>query len=166
MKEYCNTDTKYKTITVDNGVISIDGKTVSLLSLCGNVGTNTYREIYAEVKAAEKNNPETAIEGYAELKKAYMEFDRYHREFSEMTESGKNYKIEPLTVNPEDVEKKYPKAAAYVEAERYSNAANYDKANAGEKAMKRIIAGENFETVIAEMKAEWLAIAEKAVFNN
>jgi len=114
-------------------------------------------------------DPRNVIEGYAEIKAAYADVVRYHQEFNDMMDDEYNDGVnppKPIAVKPEEIEAKYPRAAAYVEAENYGKASNYDKANSGEKAMKRIIAGENHETVIAEMKTEWLAAAEKAVINN
>jgi hypothetical protein len=45
-------------------------------------------------------------------------------------------------------------------------AENSDKAAAGDRAMAKIIAGEDYTTVIAEMEAKWINAAEEAVFNN
>ena len=141
------------------GKVYVDCKTG--LTINREIAEEAARQTEENRKATDPNN---VIEGYTEIKAAYADVARYFRDLEKSYETsiGPN----PIAVQPEDVEKKYPKAAAYVEAEKYSKADNYDKANAGKKAMERIVAGENYETVIAEMKAEWLADAEKAVLNN
>jgi len=150
-----------------SGNVIVDGQNVGMfanLIIKKIVSQKTYNFIVADVKSMDNTIPDNVIEGYTQLKAAYADVSRYARELEESYESciGPN----PVVVTPETVAVKYPKAAAYVEAENYSRACNYDKANAGEKAMKRIIFGEDYQLVIAEMKAEWHKTAEQAVLNN
>jgi len=155
--------------------------TKSNLDMTGRVyvkGANSWLVVMREIaeEAAKQTeeikrqtDPRYVIEGYSELQAAYADFERYHSDLTSMMDDEANdgsVPPEPIKVRPEEVEKQYPRAAAYAEADRYSCSDNYDKANAGEKAKKRIISGENYETVIAEMKAEWIKAAEKAVLNN
>ena len=58
-----------------------------------------------------------------------------------------------------------PRDAALEIAEGYARAANSAKANAGSKALDRIKAGADAEAVLAEMRAEWTAAANRAVDN-
>ena len=147
--------------------LSPDGR----VYISGKIGLFIMQEIAEEAarQTDELNSakdPKNTIEGYAELVAAYNDRNRYHREHSKMIDAGKSYNIKPVKVNPEDLEKQYPKALAFIKAETYNNSDNYDKSNAGKKAMERIIAGENHETVIEKMESEWMKAAEQAVFNN
>lgn len=60
----------------------------------------------------------------------------------------------------------YPVAAAWGQANSWTYASNYRKVGAGKRAMERIEAGENHETVLTEMAAEWTAAAHEAVMNS
>jgi len=120
-----------------------------------------------EIRAA--TDPLNVIEGYKELKAAYADVGRYHMEFDRMMEDEGNDGARlpnPVKIDPKELAKKYPRAEAYIEAERYSNAGHYAKTAAGEKAKKRIIAGEDYTAVLADMEAEWHKAAEEAVWNS
>lgn len=108
-------------------------------------------------------NEIAAIEGLDEILKARAEWDEYYykREKAFESECG-IFPAEPK-VKINDLKAKYPRAAAYLKAEAYSNASNYRKAAAGQKALERIINGEDHEVVIAEMEAEWSNAAHEAV---
>jgi len=116
----------------------------------------------AEIDAAK--DPRNVIEGYTELEAAYEDIRRYHRELEESYETSIG--PEPIRGNVDELSAKHPKAAAYIAAENYSNAHNYAKSSAGDKAKKRLIAGEDYELVLAEMKAEWSKAAGIAVQNS
>ena len=60
---------------------------------------------------------------------------------------------------------KYPKAAAMLQAEAYSRASNVAKSAAGRKARERIIDGEDYKTVIAEMEEEWTKYCDEHVWD-
>jgi len=197
MKEY---QVNGRKITVENGIITVDGKKITdhvyphqvreikdapkmirdhlaknSINTDGKVyvdcssGLTIDREIAEEaVRQTEEfeaaRDPRNIIEGYTELKAAYADAARYARELEKSYETsiGPN----PVTVKQETVVAKYPRAAAYVEAENYSNASNYAKSAAGTKATGRIIAGEDYQVVIAEMKESWMIAAQKAVDNS
>lgn len=127
------------------------------------------REIAEEaVKQTEEKealtDPNKVIDGYAELVAAYNDRARYQAELERSYDTSIGPK--PIAVKPEEIEAKYPRAAAYAKARAYSSARNYAKSAAGEKAMEKIIAGEDYAVVIAEMDAEWHAAAQQAVLNN
>ena len=63
-----------------------------------------------------------------------------------------------------EVAKKYPAAAAYLRAEAFCGAAHDQKVSAGQRAVARLEAGEDYIIVMREMDAEWLAAAEKSVW--
>lgn len=60
---------------------------------------------------------------------------------------------------------KYPRAAAYLKANEYAKAANDAKAIAGKKARERIINGENYDNVIADMEDEWKSYCNKNIWD-
>lgn len=60
---------------------------------------------------------------------------------------------------------KYPKAAAMLQAEAYSSASNVAKSSAGRKARERIIDGEDYTQVIADMEKEWTDYCDEHVWD-
>lgn len=113
----------------------------------------------AKVAAADAKRAKIdAIEGLNELRKAINDIDRYHRAFDRMMEDENNDGVRPPkrpTMNVEELKAKYPRAAAYLKAEKFATGAHYVKANAGSKALDKIINGEDYTAAIAEMEAEW-----------
>ena len=72
------------------------------------------------------------------------------------------------TVTPEGIEalrKKYPRAAAYRKAEAGSLAANYVQASAYEKALERIINGDDYEKALVDADAEWKAYLDEHIWD-
>lgn len=124
-------------------------------------------EIIAELKrrkAEEKAKYEArqakiaAIEGIQEIRKAIAAEEAYQEAFNEMMEDEYNDGAFPPKrpeVNSRDLMKQYPRATAYLKAESWSLASNYAKIRAGQKALERIINGEDHNIVIAEMEKEW-----------
>lgn len=60
----------------------------------------------------------------------------------------------------------YPFAAAYALAESYSMACNYQKSNAGKKAMAEIESGDDPLLAVEKMESNWTNAAAKLVENN
>ena len=94
-----------------------------------------------------------AIEGLDEIRaaitnrfayfQAKMRFERGEIEFEDVP-----------VYNPGEVdalEKKYPRAAAYLETERWISSQNIIKVRLGSRAMEKILNGEDPEAVIQEM---------------
>ena len=122
---------------------------------------------FEEIQKA--NDPENLIEGLRELNAAYADVARYYYESDKMMNDEYNDGVhppKPIKIDPEELAEKYPRAAAYVKADGWADADNYAKSGAGEKARKRILAGEDYEKVIEEMEAEWHAAATEAVWNS
>ena len=109
----------------------------------------------AEKAAGERRAKIEAIEGLKELEAAREAVREYHDKFIDAMDSGDGLFPPTPKVNIDDLSAKYPRANAYLTAESWSMSENYIKASAGEKALERIIDGENHETAIAEMKREW-----------
>ena len=94
-----------------------------------------------------------AIEGLAELRAAIKSWVNYHQAKMEFERGEREFEDVPA-YNPGEVEelkKKYPRAAAYLEAERWIYTGNPVKVRLGSRALEKIIDGEDPEAVILEM---------------
>jgi len=108
--------------------------------------------------AAERSSTlRAAVPGLDELRAALNDSERHYQESLSRFDSeyGTCHPVRPVAVDPEKLAEKYPAAAAYIKAENWASASNDVKSTAGTRAMKRIEAGENHETVIAEMETAW-----------
>lgn len=96
------------------------------------------------------------IEGLQEIRNALSDLESWHREFEKSFEDvgGMGVRQKPQ-YDFDALYAKYPRAAAYIRADNYSDASHYVKAAAGSKAKKRILDGDDPTTVIAEMETEW-----------
>ena len=108
-----------------------------------------------------------AIAGLKELEAAINDEANYHGEVNRRFENEMLSSILPTQpkTNMKELKEKYPRAAAYIKAENWKYASNYAKSGAGEKALERIINGENHEQVLADMEAEWDAHREENMWN-
>lgn len=126
------------------------------------------RRIDAErVAAEERDSKIAAIEGLKSIQAAQGEWSAYHCEYERRMESESESSILPArpAVSVSDLTAKYPRAAAYLKAESYTYADNYTKASAGKKALERIIDGEDYNTVLADMDAEWRRHCQKRMWD-
>ena len=90
--------------------------------------------------------------GLDALRAAYNDEERYHREMAQMMEDEDNDGVRPprpVSVASATLAVQYPAAAAYLLAEAYTLAANYAKAGAGDRAIKRLETGEDHKVVLA-----------------
>ncbi len=105
--------------------------------------------------AERRRNFRAAIPGLKELEAAKAEQATYHEAFSRAVDSGDSiYPAKPKS-DPAELSAQYPMAAALLRAESYSRAANYHKASAGQKAVERILDGDDWEKAVSDMEAEW-----------
>ncbi len=103
----------------------------------------------------EARRPENIIAGLSELRSAIDKIAAYDEAYNRAWESGDDrYPIVP-DIDLDSLKAKYPRAAAYLKAEVWSCASHYVKSAAGDKARKRILAGEDYVKVIADMEKEW-----------
>jgi hypothetical protein len=126
---------------------------------------------FAGIKAEKENRERkiAAIEGIKEIENARSEWEEYHYRFNKMMDDEFNDGANPPRKPKSDINElrvKYPKAAAYLKAQGFMQSSNVDKYSAGKKALERIINGENYEIVIAEMESEWSKAATEAAWNN
>lgn len=61
--------------------------------------------------------------------------------------------------------RKYPSAAAYLEAEEYSESENYAQSTIGEKVLNRMRTGEDCLLVQKEMQNEWIDYCHKQILD-
>lgn len=111
----------------------------------------------------ERKAKDPAIEGLAELRAAKKNRSNYFVA-KMMFERGEiDFEAVPVYRSGEvqELEKKYPRAAAYLEAARWISTGNPVKVRLGSRAMEKILGGEDPEAVIQEMSkgldAFWLA---------
>lgn len=140
------------------------GNDIEIIKAAKDDIINYYKEIKQERE--ERVRKIEAIEGLKELEKARSEWRKYHYEFNRIMESGDSIFPARPEIDPDEIAKIYPRAAAYIKAESYASARNVDKYSAGKKALERIINGEDYEVVITEMESEWKAAALNAVMFN
>lgn len=113
----------------------------------------------AEKKAHEEREAKIeAIEGLAEIKNAIYERNNYRIAFEKMMDDEYNDGVFPPKApksNPDELMKKYPRAAAYITAEGWTYSTHFVKSSAGRKALERIINGEDYEAALRDMDKEF-----------
>ena len=107
--------------------------------------------------AAERMAKIEAIEGLKEIENATIIWNNYSRSLENNfdNEYASSILPTPLKVTVDELKKKYPRAAAYILAESWVISNNYKKADAGRKALERIINGDDYKQVIKDMKDEF-----------
>ena len=98
-----------------------------------------------------------AIEGLKEIENATIIWNNYSRSLENNfdNEYASSILPTPPKVTVDELKKKYPRAAAYILAESWVISNNYKKADAGRKALERIINGDDYKQVIKDMKDEF-----------
>lgn len=114
----------------------------------------SYRVEYPKIETAEDK-----IEGVKEIREALRIEVDYRLSCQRAIESGSGTYPAPIKTNLENLKMQYPIAVAYLRAEEYSQASNFEKATAGVKAMRRLLAGEDYKFVNDEMETEWSTAA-------
>lgn len=113
-------------------------------------------------------DPENVIAGLRVLKEAIAKLENYYylREKRFEDERLSSLPIAKPNVDLDALKAKYPRAAAFLKAEAWSYASHYAKAAAGSRACKRILAGEDYEKVIADMDKEWSDYVNEHMWEN
>lgn len=122
-----------------------------------------------EATAEERRRKIAAIAGLEELRRAKFELAEWDRKFKSSFD-GEDA-VGGLGVGPrpkvdiDALEAKYPRAAAYMQAEAWSLADNYVKSGAGRDAMEKIINGDNYPAAIAEMERTWAEYVNENIWD-
>lgn len=111
-------------------------------------------EVYMTKEQIEERRAKiAAIEGLAEIKAAISAWANYHQAKTRFERGEIDFEDVPA-YNPNlrsDLEKKYPRAAAYLEAERWIRTDNPIKVRLGSRAMEKILNDEDPYAVLDEM---------------
>ena len=130
-----------------------------------------YLRAKAAETAAKKEMREAkiaAIDGLDEIKNAIYDMQAYHKAFNRMMDDEYNDGVNPPQKPQADIkflEARYPRAAAYIQAENMSYAANDVKASAGKRAMECIINGGDYTAALADANKEWSDYCDKHLFD-
>ena len=104
------------------------------------------KEVYmTEEQIEERRAKIAAIEGLEEIKAATAAWVNYHQAKTRFENGEIDFEDVPA-YNPNllsDLKKQYPRAAAYLEAERWISTDNPVKVRLGSRAMEKILAGED-----------------------
>ena len=106
-----------------------------------------------EEQIQERKAKIAAIEGLAEIKAAIEGNFKYHQAKARFERGEIDFEDVPKNTAKEEIalRKKYPRAAAYLEAERWIDSGNIVKVRLGSRAMEKILDGEDPEAVLEEM---------------
>ena len=125
--------------------------------------------VIAEIKAMAAEGVEAEVvekvEGLEEINRVSNEWANYRYEYDRRFEAEDYRPLAKPEVTVEELKEKYPRAAAYLKAESWTNSSNLGKYSAGKKALERIIAGEDYEQVLAEMEEEWTAYSTERMWD-
>jgi hypothetical protein len=156
------------TITVQNGEEGLNARFSKKPSQAQIAELKAKKpEVIAELKRRESEKEAAykarqarinSIEGLEAIRKAMNAEENYHMAFNRMMEDADNdgaFAPRRPQASSQELKGQYPKAAAYLKAESYSYSSNYVQAGAGKKALERIINGEDYATVLADMEKEW-----------
>ena len=107
-----------------------------------------------------------AIPGLKEIRAAIADLKAWQKEFNDSFRDcgGLGVRAKPM-YDFDDLFATRPRAAAYLKAEQYADAANYVKSAAGEKALEAIINGADPAETIAAMEAEWNRYCDKHIWD-
>lgn len=120
------------------------------------------KEKQEEQERNERRKRIEAIEGLVKLQTAITDWNTYNNAMSRYIERDCTGKApEKPTETVEELSKQYPRAAAYVKADRWSYSSHFYKASCGKRAKEAILNGNNFEEVIADMKSAWSKYTEE-----
>lgn len=109
-----------------------------------------------EAKAARKRREKIdSIEGLKELQNAIDDMEEWRYEFDKSFEDvgGLGVRKKP-EYDFDGLKKKYPCAAAYIEANEYESSPNYIKSGIGRRTVDKILEGYDCSAAISEMEKE------------
>lgn len=105
---------------------------------------------------AERESKIDAIEGLKEIGEAREGLVSWQLELKRSLNSTEKTEVRPKPeYDFEAMRQKYPRAVAYLKAQDYAGSSNPGKAAAGDKALERIINGDDYREALKDMEAEW-----------
>lgn len=145
-------------LAIEATIIKKNPSIVTILKANKQEIMSIIREEQAEQERAieERKAKIASIEGLDIIRNARDDMRRWQEEFDKSFENVGGFGVrEKPEYDFEEMERKYPRAAAYLKAEAYENASHYAKSAAGKEAKEKILNGEDYEKVIEEMEAKW-----------
>jgi hypothetical protein len=121
-------------------------------------------ESEAEQKRIERQKKIAAIEGLDQIQTTISQWVRYNNGMSRYIErdmTGKAPKKPEVTI--EELNKLYPRAAAYIKADRWSYSAHYFKAACGKAAKEAILNDVDYKEAIEDMECAWKEYTEEQI---
>lgn len=119
---------------------------------------NAYRERQEKIKS---------IDGLEEIRNAIEEQIKWREDFNRLMERPDGFV--GMRSKPEDniseLKQKYPRAAAYLMAEKESMKSNYELSAIGKRALEAIINGEDYKEVMATMEVEHKAFTDRHMWD-
>ena len=116
--------------------------------------------------ANERQHKIDSIEGLSEIKACMDAWAKWHADFDRMVDTGRSYMtVKKPSTEVAELRKKYPVADAYLIADKESRRQNYELATIGKNALERIINGEDYKKVLAEMEKERAAFTESHIWD-
>ena len=107
------------------------------------------------MKFEERQKKIQSITGLQEIRNAADEYTQYNRRLNRSFygEGGGGVGVgQKPTANIAELKKKYPRAAAYLQAEKLSNASNYELQSIGREAVEKILSGKSYKKTLEEAK--------------
>lgn len=120
------------------------------------------KKIWEHKRKLQENVP-----GLQMLEQIRDEWETYHYRINRDIESGSGRITAVKPKYPVSVvEKKFPVASAYLQAQGYVNSSNYRQSAIGKQAVEAIENGGDYKKAISDMKEEWHKAASEAVWNS
>jgi hypothetical protein len=108
------------------------------------------------------------VPGLDILREAYRDIERYNEEFNQMMDNEYNDGVNPPAPIKSDIETlkaQYPRAAAYLKAEKWEMSSNYEKSDAGQKAKDAIVVGGDIDEILTAMEEQWEVYCNKHIWD-
>lgn len=125
------------------------------------------RDVAKKRDAREYQEKIDAISGLAEIRAALADLEAWSEEFNanmERGDSGVGLRPRPQ-YDMDAMRTKYPRAAAFLEAEKMSHSPHYAKSAAGRKALESIINGGDYAQALKDANVEWDAYVQEHVWD-
>ena len=111
----------------------------------------------SEEKFVYQIHKDVEIEGLKELRITIAAWNRYWAQRRAFEEGDIHTMPKKPEVNIGELKDQYPRAAAYLTAERWRLSSKFKKSAFGKQAMDRILAGEDHNKVLDDMYKAWAA---------